>query len=248
MEPKIIFEDDNFLILDKPSGLVVHSDGRTKEETLADWILANRPEMRDVGEPWEDRQEKMIPRPGIVHRLDRETSGVMVLAKDQATFEYLKALFAERKVQKTYRSFVYGHLKEKNGIIDKPIGKSKSDFRKWSAEFGARGKMRDAVTEYEVLSEGEIEGQKVSYLGVRPKTGRTHQIRVHLKAIGHQVVCDSLYAPKGSCLGFSRLALHSFSIEFQDHSINACFFETPTPWDVEKTLQQKTIFKNNTNY
>lgn len=241
MKPVILFEDKNYLVVNKPSGFVVHSDGRTKEETLADWVLENRPEMKDVGEPWMNSEGEVIARPGIVHRLDRETSGVMVLAKDQATFEYLKSLFGNRVVQKTYRAFVYGDFKEedKEGVIEKKIGKSRSDFRKWSAEFGARGKIREAVTEYVVLGAGETEGEKVSYLEVSPKTGRTHQIRVHLKAIGHQVLCDPLYAPKRPhLLGFSRLALHAHSISFPDQNGNLLRFESPFPEDFEKALEK----------
>ena len=139
MEPTIIFEDDNILVIDKPAGLMVHSDGRTKEETLSDWVLKKYPELKDVGEPWED-----IPRPGIVHRLDKDTSGVMVLAKTQETFEELKGQFQERKIKKTYRAFAYDPFKEENGEIDRPIGKSKSDFRKWSAQPGSRGVQREA--------------------------------------------------------------------------------------------------------
>ncbi|HET8574905.1 MAG TPA: RluA family pseudouridine synthase [Candidatus Paceibacterota bacterium] len=227
-DPEILFEDANYLVINKPAGLSVHADGRTKELTLADFVLMNFPKMAEVGEPWENPEGKVIPRPGIVHRLDRDTSGVMVLAKNQKTFEHLKAQFQNRETRKIYRAFVYRILKEKEGVIKKPIGKSRSDFRKWSAEFGARGVLREAVTEYTVLTEAK--DGSASYLEVHPKTGRTHQIRVHLKSIGHSIVCDALYAPKGEkLLGFDRLALHAFSLSFSDINGNLLQFAAPLP-------------------
>lgn len=240
MEPDIIFENENLLVLDKPAGLVVHSDGRTDEETLADWVLENRPEMESVGESWRADSGEIIPRPGIVHRLDRATSGVMVLAKDQATFEYLKSLFQNRKIQKTYRAFVSGSFKEKEGVIDAAIGKSRKDFRKWSAEEGARGKLREAFTEFSVLGEyfDEQADEVASFLELRPKTGRTHQLRVHLKSLGRPIIGDELYAPKKlALLGFDRLALHAFSLEFQDQEEATRVFEAGLPEDFENALK-----------
>ncbi|MBI2120707.1 MAG: RluA family pseudouridine synthase [Parcubacteria group bacterium] len=228
MEIKILYEDENFLALDKPAGLMVHSDGRTEEPTLADWLLEKYPNIREVGEPWVAPNGATIFRPGIVHRLDRDTSGVMVAAKNSAAFAHLKKQFQERLVKKTYRAFAYGIIKNDTGIIAKPIGRSASDFRKWSAEFGARGDLRDAVTEYKVLERGK----EATYLEVYPKTGRTHQIRVHLKSIGHSVVCDKLYAPKqAGILGFTRTALHAFSLEVLSPSGKPLRFEAPLPPD-----------------
>lgn len=208
---KIIHENENFLVVNKPSGLVTHGDGRSKDKNLADWIVETRPDMKNVGEPWETPKGEKIFRPGIVHRLDKETSGILIIAKNEKTFQLLKTAFQGREVQKTYRVFVYGEMKNETGVIRKPIGRSKSDFRKWSAEYGARGDLREAETEYKVLKAKK----EVTYLEAYPKTGRTHQIRVHLKSVGHPVVGDSLYAEgKEKILGFSRLALHAFALEF----------------------------------
>jgi 23S rRNA-/tRNA-specific pseudouridylate synthase len=139
-----------------------------------------------------------------------------LIAKTQESFLNLKAQFQDRTVTKTYKAITHGFFKEVHGVINKPIGRSTSDFRKWSAEYGARGELRDAVTEYCVLGQGEIGGVKLSYLDVSPKTGRTHQIRVHLKAIGHPILCDVHYAPKAPrALGFKRFALHASSIVFR---------------------------------
>jgi len=223
MEPVVIYEDEYVLVLNKPSGLVVHGDGRTNEETLVDWILEHYPETEGVGEPLVLANGTVVDRPGVVHRLDRETSGVIVIAKTQESFLNLKEQFKNRKVEKIYNAFVYGHFpstdvqggKEKEGIINRPIGRSASDFRKWSAQRGARGELREAITEYKVLKEEVAEEQKISFLEIKPKTGRTHQIRVHMKAINHPVICDKLYAPKSLCLlGFDRLALHARNISF----------------------------------
>ena len=114
----------------------------------------------------------------------------------------------DREIKKTYNAIVSGWVKDERGIIDKPIGRSPSDFRRRLAGRGARGELREAVTFYRVLKRFEISKNKFSYLEIKPKTGRTHQIRVHMKFINHPVACDSLYDPKGFCLkGINRLAL-----------------------------------------
>lgn len=232
-QPTVIHEDADILLIDKPAGLVVHGDGRTKEFSVADWVLERYPELVEVGEPWTSPQGEVIARPGIVHRLDRDTSGVMLIAKTQKSFEYLKEQFQERTIKKTYRAFVYDALKEEKGEIDRPIGKSKSDFRKWSAQPGSRGVQREAFTAWEVLGEVEESGKTYSYLNLVPTTGRTHQLRVHLKAIHHPIVCDGLYAPKRECaLGFTRLALHAHTITLPDGRV----FEAPLPEDFSKVL------------
>lgn len=277
MKIPILYEDDDVVAVNKPAGLVVHSDGKTEEPTLVDWVLKKYPKIKGVGEaPRGDLRSTIydlgvdkkaegpslhksyiinhtsavIPRPGIVHRLDRETSGVLVIAKNQSAFLFLKKQFQEREMEKTYRTFVYGEMNPPrggdSGIIDRPIARSTGDFRKWTAERGKRGEERDAVTEYKVL--GRIPaaaphggGDGFSFLDVRPKTGRTHQIRVHLKAISHPVVCDKLYAPKRECaLGFSRLALHAFSLKFKLPSGKDITVEAPYPEDFKKALE---IFK-----
>lgn len=208
---KILYEDENILAVNKPSGLTVHSDGKTKEYVLTDWIVENYPEIKNVGEP-ANYNGKEIARSGIVHRLDRGTSGVIIIAKTQDALEHLKEQFKKRNINKTYYAFVYGGFKEDKGIVDRPIGRSSKDFRQWSAQRGARGTMREAVTEYEIISAGK----EVSYIKLMPKTGRTHQLRVHMKAINHPIVCDKLYAPKRECLlGLERLALHASSIEIE---------------------------------
>jgi 23S rRNA pseudouridine1911/1915/1917 synthase len=234
MTPEIIYEDENVLVLNKPAGLVVHDDGKereVKEETLCDWILAQYPEMENVGEPI-DTGKEIIKRPGIVHRLDKETSGAIILAKNQNSFNFLKEQFQERLAKKVYNTVVWGNIKNDSGVVDAPIGRNGKDFRQWSATRGARGQMREAVTEYKVLSRFEEGGEKFVFLEVRPKTGRTHQIRVHMKYLNNPIVGDKLYAEnRPYVLGFERVALHakSLSIEIPEKGVKT--FEAPYPED-----------------
>ena len=229
----IVYEDKQVLAINKSAGLMVHGDGRSNEETLADILVEKYPEMKEVGEPWENQDGKVIYRPGIVHRLDKDTSGTLIIARDQETYLYLKEQFQKRSIHKVYNAFAYGNIKEEEGAIDKPIGKSRKDFRQWSAQPGARGLKREAVTEYKVLKRGK----DVVFLELSPKTGRTHQLRVHLKAIHHPIVCDSLYAPKRECLlGFERVALHAKSIDLTLPSGEKIIAEAPFPKDFEKAI------------
>ena len=228
MDVSIIYEDEAVLAINKPSGLMVHADGRSEEKTLVDWVRENRPELEEVGEEQLLQSGEKIKRPGIVHRLDKETSGILLIAKTQESFLFFKEQFKNRDIEKTYRVFVYGNFSEDKleGVIDKPIGRSGSDFRKWSAEYGARGELREAVTEYRVLKQND----QFAYLEVKPKTGRTHQIRVHLKSISHPVISDSLYAPnKEVGLGLNRLALHALSIKFSLPNGKELILEAPIP-------------------
>lgn len=209
MDIPIIYEDEYILAINKPAGFLVHSDGRPNGSTLVDWIKENRPEIMGTGESLTLSDGTVLERPGIVHRLDQDTSGALVVAKTHDVFLYLKEQFQMREVEKIYHAFVYGKIKNTNGLIDRPIGRSASDFRKWSAQRGARGTLRNAITEYKVLKTTD----EWSFVEARPRTGRTHQIRVHFKAVNHPIVCDKLYAPNHECLlGFHRIALHSLSI------------------------------------
>lgn len=248
MKIVVLHEDKNYIIVNKPVGLVVHSDGKTKEPSLVDWILENYPKMKDVGEPLKLSSGEVIVRPGIVHRIDRDTSGVLVITKTQAAFEDLKKKFQDREVAKKYHAFVYGTIIEDDGVINRPIGRSNKDFRMWSAQRGARGELREAITLYKVLERGTAtdtetkdatasENSGVTFVEVEPKTGRTHQIRVHFKAINHPIVSDSLYAPKrAGLLGFERLALHAREIKFIGLDGKEVSAEAPYPADFKKAV------------
>ncbi len=252
MKIDLLYEDDDIVAVNKPAGLVVHSDGKTTEPSLVDWILQKYPEAKEVGEPSRTPEGETIYRPGIVHRLDRETSGVMLVAKTQKGFENLKKQFQDHQIKKEYHAFVYGEIypvrsregsqrvstsngmKSEKGIIDRPIGRSNKDFRMWSAQRGARGELREAVTEYQVISRKN----GYSFVHVFPKTGRTHQIRVHFKAINYPLVADSLYASgRENTLGFTRLALHSYQTTFTDFSGASHAVIAPYPEDFENALK-----------
>lgn len=231
MRIPVLFEDENYLVINKPAGLVVHGDGKTEEQSVADWVLENYPEAKEVGEPLLLSGGQKISRPGIVHRLDRETSGVLAIAKNRKAYEFLKKQFQNREVEKIYFAIVHGEIKGGEGVIDRAIGRSRSDFRKWTAERGSRGEMREARTEYKVLAEKN----GFSLVEVFPRTGRTHQIRVHFKAINHPLLGDSLYAPqKSETLGLGRLALHAKSIRFENLNGKKIEVEAPLPADFKK--------------
>ena len=226
---KIIYEDKDIVVIDKPTGISVHGDGRTEEYTVADWVIENYPKLKNVGEPLIVSDEREVPRPGIVHRLDKGTSGIMIIAKRKEIYKYLKRQFSDRNIKKVYRALVHGDFKDDNGMIDKPIGKSGSDFRAKATGSSAKGEMREAMTYYKVLE--RFPGY--SYLELRPKTGRTHQIRVHLKSIGKPIVCDEIYA-KGKIRPkwMERLALHAFSLELPLPGGEMKKFEAPLPKDI----------------
>jgi len=256
MKIKVLYEDSNILVIDKPSGIAVHGDGRSKKKTITDWVLKNYPKMERVGEPMhiinmhqvkslkvhkvKNKKEYQssspnlitILRPGIVHRLDRDTSGVLLLAKNQKTYEFLKDQFKNRKIKKTYNAIVSGWVKDDRGIINKTIGRSPKDFRRYLSGRGARGEMREAITRYKVIKRIKIKifSSKFTYLEIYPKTGRTHQIRVHMKFLNHPIACDSLYNPRGICPSkIKRLALHASSIEFKDLKDKVVKVQSPLP-------------------
>ena len=209
----ILFENNDFLVINKPAGLRTHGDGKSEVPTVVDWILKERPDIVGVGENM-SIDGKVIERPGIVHRLDEETSGCLVIAKTQASFEYLKQQFKDRNVEKEYHAFVWGHFKEASGVVDEPIGRSSGDFRRWQAGRGVRGETREALTKWEAIRQFENEnGERFSFMYLWPKTGRTHQLRVHMKYLQRPIVSDTLYGAKPG-LGFERVALHARTIRF----------------------------------
>lgn len=236
-EIKILYEDEDMLVIDKPSGILVHGDGRSDERTVVDWFLDHVPSARGVGEPGNAQDGTPLERSGVVHRLDKDTSGVLVLAKTSEAFTHLKEQFHDRHVQKEYHACVYGTMKERWGTIDRAIGRSPRDFRLRSAERGARGLLREAKTDWEVLKQSETH----AYLKVLPKTGRTHQIRVHLKALSRPIICDELYAPadflKKDSLGFTRLALHAYKITLPAPNGVIKSFTADLPADFQRAIQ-----------
>ena len=251
--PPIIYEDKNILVLNKPAGLTVHGDGKSDEKTLVDFLLEKYPELEHVGEPMKIEGKagkiKLIPRPGIVHRLDKDTSGVIIVAKNQETFTFLKQQFKDRKTEKVYYAYTYGWLKNDKGPINMPIGRSAGDIRMWTTGKGARGTIREAWTDFEVMKRipedkweesrknGSTEEGTYTYVKLMPKTGRTHQLRVHMKYINHPIIGDPIYAPnRPLALGFNRLALHAQTLTISLPDGKTHTFEAPFPEDFQNAL------------
>jgi 23S rRNA pseudouridine1911/1915/1917 synthase len=204
---EVLFENERILIINKPIGLMVHPDDRSEEITISDLVYHLYPEMREVGEG---------DRFGVVHRLDRDTSGALILCKTKDSFKDVKNLFQNHKVKKVYRAIVEGNIREDTGVIDTPIARARSDFRKkavvdmFSKDF--RGAERTALTRYKVI--GRSEDKSLTYVEVYPETGRTHQIRVHMRSIRHPIIGDDLYGSnKGKELA-PRSMLHAYRLSF----------------------------------
>lgn len=256
--PKIIFQNKDFIVVDKPVGLSVHAGVGTSDppassreasragKTLVDFLLEKFPEIKGVGDALPrtfreaDGARDPEVRPGIVHRLDKETSGVMVVARNQKTFEFLKDLFKNRNIEKKYLAVVHGKMKEKEGKIEGEMGRSKKDFRKQAL---VRGKIsvrkeRYSLTYFKVKKEFE----KNSLLEVTPKTGRMHQIRVHLHSIGHPIVGDKKYTFKEfKKISAPRMFLHAASINFIGPNNEKYFFESQSSAEFENFPKEKSL-------
>ncbi len=239
MKIPILFEDKDVVVINKPAGLLVHPDGKKKQKSLVDWILKKYPSAKNVGEPLVLEDGTKIFRPGIVHRIDRDTTGCLIIAKNKAAYTYLKEQFQARTVHKVYAAFVYGTIKEDRGMIDRTIGRSPNDIRKWSAQRGARGELREAKTYFRVLARKS----DTTYLEAMPKTGRTHQIRVHFTALNHPIVRDTLYAgrfflSRRNQFGFTRLALHAKELEIRAPSGTLIQAVAPFPKDFLSAIKK----------
>jgi len=207
----IIEETDDFIVINKPRGIQVHPSSVEKKATIANALVAHYPAMASVGDSDPDNPDAPQMRPGIMSRLDKYTSGLMVVAKNQKTFDALKKEFADRKVTKVYHALVWGEPKELDGTIDMPIGRAVG-YTKQKVAFGKfTDGAKEAVTDYKTLSTHGVSdllkiknpGDKevtISHLEVRPHTGRMHQIRVHLAHIGRGIIGDIKYERKNEKL------------------------------------------------
>ena len=254
MEPKVIFEDDSILVLDKPAGWIVNDAITTKGQNVVQKWLSN------MTYPLAMNSEM---RSGIVHRLDKETSGILLVAKTKEAFENLQREFKERKVDKTYTALVHGNVEhppaDGEGVINVPVGRLP-----WNRErFGVLPGGREAETRYRVISHFTLPTTKskthfsrtkssdYSLLTLFPKTGRTHQIRVHLKYLGHSVVSDEFYAGRKTSRKDKewcpRLFLHAVSITFV-HPVSGkkVTFKSDLSSDLESALKKLSTSRHST--
>ena len=223
---KIVYEDAGVIVVEKSAGMIIHSAPGVKERTLVDELVEKYPELKAVGED--------PSRPGIVHRLDKETSGLMLVARNQQSFENLKKQFAERDVHKEYIALVHGKIRDDVGVIKFRIGRSKKGARMAGRPEGQEG--REAITEYEVIKRFV----NATLIKAKILTGRTHQIRAHFHAFGHPVVGDSLYKIKGMKIRHAppRLFLHAAKLGFTDLQGQYREFESPLPKELEEYLSK----------
>lgn len=218
---KILYEDADVIVVDKPAGMVVHAGAGHSRGTLVNALLHHFGSLSSVNGDL---------RPGIVHRLDRETSGVLVIARTDQAHQSLAAQFHDRRVEKTYLALVHGKFKQPQGRIVTPITRDPVRRTRMTAKLGTG---RPALTEYRVLEELDC----LSYLEIRIGTGRTHQIRVHLASIHHPIVGDRLYGAPASELG--RFFLHAHRLRFQSPSTGEWItIESPLPPELWRTLQR----------
>ncbi|MFQ5849262.1 MAG: RluA family pseudouridine synthase [Candidatus Binatia bacterium] len=249
---QILHEDEDLLVVNKPPGMVVHPAAGNLRGTLVNAVLYYFPNLQTIG------GER---RPGIVHRLDKDTSGVMVVAKDGKAFQHLALQFKERRIWKEYVALVWGRVDGQRGIIDRPIGRHRRD-RKRMSSIHTLSRSREAVTEWEVegsfcMTPGQGPLSWVTLLRLRPHTGRTHQIRVHLADRGHPVVGDRVYGRKKTGISkkqdlgvlaltdFPRQALHAERLRLT-HPRTGAPLDVIAPWfqdmrDLLDSLKEGTL-------
>jgi 23S rRNA pseudouridine1911/1915/1917 synthase len=219
----VVHDDPDLVVVDKPAGLVVHPGAGVPGGTLVNGLLARYPEIGDVGDP---------ARPGIVHRLDKGTSGLMLVARSPAAYDRLVAALGAREVDRRYLAIVHGVPATARGTVDAPIGRSRRQPTRMAVATGGR----DARTSYEVRERFE-QPVPAALVECRLETGRTHQIRVHLAAIGHPVVGDDTYGPRGAAPPAPRPMLHAYRLGVR-HPITGqpLTFASPIPDDMEAVL------------
>jgi 23S rRNA pseudouridine1911/1915/1917 synthase len=214
---EIVYEDDDLMVVSKPAGLSVHPGaGRTQVPTVADFARLR------TSDPDNER-------PGIVHRLDRDTSGLLIIAKNSEAKAYLQAAFKSREIHKTYKLLVVGRLKQAKATIKLPLGRDVSKPLQQAVVAGGR----DAITSYTALA--YLPGY--TYVEAQPATGRTHQLRIHFAALGHPVAGDTTYGPTARPLGLKRQFLHAGGLEFTAPSGKKIHVSAKMPADLEKVLE-----------
>lgn len=233
VEPNIIYEDESLLVLDKPSGWIVNEAQTTRDQpVLQSWL-------REKDYPLAKSREE---RSGIVHRLDKGTSGILIVGKTESAFGNLQRQFKERKVEKIYTALVHGKVEPKGGEVEVPVGRLP-----WRRDrFGVLPGGRASKTSYSVIGYYQKENETFSLVEARPKTGRTHQIRIHFKYLGHPVVSDEFYAGRKTArkdrTWCPRLFLHASQIKFiHPVSDKSMEFHSELPGNLKEILSKLSL-------
>jgi 23S rRNA pseudouridine1911/1915/1917 synthase len=223
LEVDIVYADEHLLVVDKPAGVVVHPGAGTRDATLIEGVLARFPEVESVGQPG---------RPGVVHRLDKGTSGLLLIARTDVAYAALVSSLRRRVVERRYRALVWGHPSASAGLIDAPVGRSAREPTRMAVAAGGK----EARTRYEVLARYE-QPVRVAELACGLETGRTHQIRVHMASIGHPVVGDARYGGVRESLSCPRPWLHAEHLAL-DHPVTGerLAFTSALPDDLRGVL------------
>ncbi len=226
---RILYTDDHIIVIDKPAGLVVHPGAGNPDKTLINGLLAQFPEVREIGE---------AERPGIVHRLDAETSGLLIVARSQAAYEKLVAMFARHDIHRQYWAICLAPKLPDSGRFDTPYGRHPTQRVKYSSKFENE---KRAVTDFRVIARNERGFALVTCL---LQTGRTHQVRVHLSDHNAPILADPLYAPQNVLKNkfIQRLALHAGKLVFS-HPVTGehCEFKSPFPEDFASALRDLNL-------
>ena len=250
LEPVIIFENDDYLVVNKPAGLIVHGGTGIEEPVLTDWLRNRYPEIENVGDD--------PLRPGLVHRLDKEASGLMIIAKNQKSFNYFKKLFKARRVIKKYIALAHGQISKEEDVITFPIRRARDGYRMAALPVSSetisdknkpnnrdRGTIRAQEESKEAITEFSVLKKYINYtlLDVKIKTGRTHQIRVHLYAYGHPLLGDPLYFTKktkvkNQKVNLNRIFLVANRLSFKDSNGEKQEFSIELPKELEIFLQK----------
>ena len=241
MEPSILFEDENIIVINKPAGITVNRSDTTKEEiTVQDWVEKEF-SSKNLELKTSDVESDFYKRSGIVHRLDKETSGILLVAKNQNAFLNLQSQFKDRTVKKTNLALVHGIFEPEEGEVRAPVGRLPWNRRR----FGILPGGKEAATKYKTVSKFKFNptGETLTLLELYPETGRTHQIRVHAKYMNHPIFSDSLYAGRKTARNdrsfLPRVFLHASKISFADPvKGEPLSFEAPIPKNLSEFLKQ----------
>ncbi|NQT49585.1 RluA family pseudouridine synthase [Candidatus Kuenenbacteria bacterium] len=232
LQPKIIFKNNDYIILEKPAGLLVHATDTSTETTLVDWLINKFPEIQKVSDTVSLQKDDQTYRPGIVHRLDKDVAGLMLIARNQDAFDYFKQQFKLQKINKKYTALVHGQIEQDHDTIEFEISRSSQGKRMASHPKGS-GKGRPAFTEFDVLDRT----QKTTLVEITLHSGRTNQIRVHFMALGNPIVGDMVY--KVSAFDNKKTTkplLHATKLSFTDQQGTEQAFESELPSEFQAPL------------